>query len=157
MLISEMSRRECCDFLARLGFGRLACAHENHPYIVPIYFAYEFDRLYGFTTMGQKIEWMRSNPFVCVEADEIRGGVEWTSVVVRGRYEEICDTPEQAKMRQQMKGLLEKRPIWWQTGFAAAQTEGQFKWDIPVFYSIHIEEITGRRASPDDPAPGYIG
>src|ERR1700693_1850981 len=149
MLISEMSRQECCDLLARLGFGHLACAHENQPYIVPIYFAYEPDCLYGFATMGQKVEWMRLNPLVCLEADEVRSHVEWASAVVRGRYEEMPDTPEHAKMRQQARALLEKRSMWWQTGFAAAQTRGQFKRDIPVFYCIHIEEITGRRASPD--------
>ena len=64
MLVREMSQQECKELLARLGFGRLACAQENRPYIVPIYFASEPDRLYGFATMGQKIEWMRSNPIV---------------------------------------------------------------------------------------------
>jgi len=66
MVISEMSAEECRDLLARVGFGRLASAHLNQPYIVPIYFAYDRDRLYGFTTLGRKIEWMRSNPLVCV-------------------------------------------------------------------------------------------
>jgi hypothetical protein len=61
MRISEMEDRECRDTLARLGFGRLGCARDNQPYIVPIYFAYEPDRLYGFATLGQKIEWLRTN------------------------------------------------------------------------------------------------
>jgi hypothetical protein len=39
--------------------------------------------------------------------------------------------------------------MWWQTGFAAAQTRGKFDRDIPVFYCIHIEEISGHRALPD--------
>ena len=72
MLISEMSGEECRDLLSRLGFGRLACAHQNRPYIVPIYFAYEPDHLYGFATMGQKVEWMRSNPLVCVDRKSTR-------------------------------------------------------------------------------------
>jgi nitroimidazol reductase NimA-like FMN-containing flavoprotein (pyridoxamine 5'-phosphate oxidase superfamily) len=41
MLVREMSQQECKELLARLGFGRLACAQENRPYIVPIYFASE--------------------------------------------------------------------------------------------------------------------
>ena len=56
MLISEMSGEDCRNMLSRLGFGRLACAHQNRPYIVPIYFAYEPDHLYGFTTLGQKVD-----------------------------------------------------------------------------------------------------
>jgi hypothetical protein len=71
MLVTEMSRKECEDLLVRLNFGRLACAFDNRPCVVPIYFALEPSRLYGFATMGQKIEWMRLNPLVCVEADEV--------------------------------------------------------------------------------------
>jgi nitroimidazol reductase NimA-like FMN-containing flavoprotein (pyridoxamine 5'-phosphate oxidase superfamily) len=124
MLISEMTRQECCDLLARLGFGRLACAYENQPYIVPTYFAYEPEHLYGFA--------------------------EWASVVVRGRYEELPEKPGyDSKMRQQAEVLLRKRFMWWQTGVAAAQTREQSNRGIPVFYCIHIEKVTGHRASRD--------
>ena len=150
MLVREMSREECEDLLGRLDFGRLACARDNQPYVVPIYFASEPGCLYGFATMGQKIEWMRLNPLVCVEADEVRGVSEWASVVVRGRYEEFPDTPEYAEPRRAAQSRLEKvRSLWWQTGFAAAQTRGRFDRDITVFYCIHIEELSGRRGSPD--------
>jgi nitroimidazol reductase NimA-like FMN-containing flavoprotein (pyridoxamine 5'-phosphate oxidase superfamily) len=150
MLIREMMRQECEDVLARLSFGRLACSRDHQPYIVPIYFAGTPDCLYGFATMGQKIEWMRSNPLVCVEADEVRSQMDWASVVVRGRYEEFPDTPEYSKQRRQSQALLEKtRSLWWQTGFAAAQTRERFDRDITIFYCIHIDELTGRRASAD--------
>jgi uncharacterized protein len=150
MLVREMNRQECDDVLKRLSFGRLACARDNQPYIVPIYFASEPGRLYGFATMGQKIEWMRLNSLVCVEADEVQSHTDWTSVVVRGRYEEFPDTPEYSSRRQQAQSRLEKiRSLWWQVGFAAAQTRGRFDRDITVFYCIHIEDISGRRASPD--------
>lgn len=150
MLIREMMRQECEDVLARLSFGRLACSHDNQPYIVPIYFACAPSCLYGFATMGQKIEWMRLNPLVCVEADEVRSHMDWASVLVKGRYEEFSDTPEYSKQRQQAQALLEKtRSLWWQTGFAAAQTRERFDRDITIFYCIHIDELTGRRASAD--------
>src|ERR1022692_3975080 len=71
MFIEEMTEAECLTTLARTRLGRLACAHKNKPYVVPIYFVYEKFYLYGFTTPGQKVEWMRSNPLVCVELDEI--------------------------------------------------------------------------------------
>ena len=149
MLVGELHSGECYELLARFGFGRLACARDNQPYIVPIYFAYEAERLYGFGTLGQKIEWMRSNPLVAVEADEVKSHLEWTSVVVRGRYEEFPDTPEYADRRQQAQSVLEKRSLWWQTGFASAQTRGRFNRDLPVFYCIHIDEVSGHRAMPD--------
>src|ERR1700691_5883403 len=82
MLVSELRSAECYELLARLGFGRLACARDNQPYIVPIYFAYEPQRLYVFGTLGQKIEWMRANPLVAVEADEVKSHVEWAALLL---------------------------------------------------------------------------
>ena len=144
-----MPDRDCRDTLDRLGFGRLGCARDNQPYIVPIYFAYEPDHLYGFATFGQKIDWMRSNPLVCVQSDEVLGNDNWTSVVVLGRYEELPDTPEYAKERSKALSLLEKRSIWWQTGYVVSNVRGESKPPSPVFYCIHIEEISGLRASPE--------
>jgi uncharacterized protein len=149
MIESKMSVQESQELISRLGFGRLACSRNNQPYIVPIYFASDSDHLYGFATMGQKIEWMRSNPLVCVEIDEIKSHVDWASVVLRGRYEELPDTPEFETHRQQAHALLEKRSLWWQTACAAAQTRAKTTQDIPVLYCIHIEEMSGRRVSAD--------
>jgi nitroimidazol reductase NimA-like FMN-containing flavoprotein (pyridoxamine 5'-phosphate oxidase superfamily) len=91
MLIEDLNKQECGEVLKRLGFGRLSCASKNQPYVVPIYFAYEPNHIFGFSTVGQKIEWMRKNPRVCVEADEVIGQDNWTSVLVFGRYEELPD------------------------------------------------------------------
>ena len=148
MRITRIQDRECQDTLRRLGFGRLGCARENRPYIVPIYFAYEPDHLYGFATFGQKIDWMRSNPLVCVQCDEILGNDNWTSVVVLGRYEELPDTPKYTQERKKAQSLLEKRSIWWQTGYVTSNLRGP-EAPAPVFYCIHAEEISGLRASPE--------
>jgi len=156
MLINEMSGEECRGLLARLGFGRLACAHRNQPYIVPIYFAYEPDRLYSFATLGRKVEWMRSNPLVCVEVDEVLSHYRWSSVVVLGRYEELPDTPEYTGVRLQAQLQLEKRAMWWQTAYAASQVRSEPHPPNAVFYCIHIEEITGRRATAD-PVESTVG
>jgi nitroimidazol reductase NimA-like FMN-containing flavoprotein (pyridoxamine 5'-phosphate oxidase superfamily) len=94
MIIDQMKPQECDVLLARVGFGRLACALDNQPYIVPVYFAHQPRYLYGFATFGRKIEWMRSNCLVCVQADEILGPDSWTSVITLGRYEELPDTAE---------------------------------------------------------------
>jgi uncharacterized protein len=95
MMIRELSREECLRVLARARLARLACSHENQPYVIPVYLAYDeaSECLYGFTTPGQKIEWMRANPLVCVEVDEIAAYDQWVSVIVIGRYEELPATP----------------------------------------------------------------
>ena len=149
MLIRDMNAQECRDLLTRLGVGRLACSHDDQPYIVPVYFAYESDRLYGFATFGRKIDWMRSNPLVCVEVEEVRSHFEWQSVIVLGRYEEYPDTSQFKDLRAQAQALLEKRYLWWQAAYAANQARSPTTHAAPVFYCVHIAEITGHRASPD--------
>ena len=149
MLITKLRSRECRELLARLGFGRLACASNNRPYIVPVYFVYERERLYCFSTLGQKIIWMRENPLVCVETDEIRAHDDWTSVVVLGRYVEIPNTPDNRKGWENARALTQKRSLWWQSGYTASQIRRQPKPAVPVFYCILVEQLTGLRASPD--------
>ena len=149
MLISQMSNEECRNLLARLGFGRLAVSHEGQPYIVPIDFAYDCDRLYGFTTVGRKVQWMRSNPRVSVEVDEVVSHFLWSSVVVLGRYEELLDTPEYEHARLQAEAKLDERALWWQTAYAANQPRSEHQHGKGLFYCIHIGEISGRRATAD--------
>ena len=74
--------------------ARLACARNNQPYIVPIHVDLEGEFLYGYATLGQKIEWMRQNPLVCLEIDELMTDGQWASVLVFGRYEELPHVPE---------------------------------------------------------------
>jgi nitroimidazol reductase NimA-like FMN-containing flavoprotein (pyridoxamine 5'-phosphate oxidase superfamily) len=154
MLIAKMTENECREFLARSSFGRLACTRENQPYIVPIYFVYEPNHLYGFSTFGQKIEWMRSNPRVCLEIGEVPNHFRWTSLIVSGRYEELPDEPEHRTERDQARMLLEKRFLWWQTAYAAMQLRSKHERNPPLFYCIHIEGMTGRKATPDSVEAG---
>jgi len=81
MFVHEMSKAECNNALWRATYGRLACAHDNQPYVLPLNFVFdENSHLYGFTTLGQKVEWMRSNPLVCFEIDEVKNHNDWSSV-----------------------------------------------------------------------------
>jgi uncharacterized protein len=137
------------DRLARLGFGRLAASHRGQPYIVPIYFAYQADRLYGFTTLGQKVESMRSNPLVCVEVDEVVSHFLWSTVVVLVRYEELPDTPEYKVARLQAEAQVEKRALWWKTAYAANQSRTGPRPATTLFYCVHVDEISGRKATAD--------
>ncbi|WP_397568798.1 pyridoxamine 5'-phosphate oxidase family protein [Schlesneria sp. T3-172] len=147
MLIRELSQEECFRVLRRNRLVRLACAHENQPYLVPVYLGLHESThsLYGFTTLGQKIEWMRGNPRVCVEADEINGVYDWTSVIITGRFEELGEIPEpndasqrrpersvsgagvqireqdshpvnMSDERQRAWQILQAHPEWWEPG-----------------------------------------
>jgi len=145
MLIQELTRQESLEVLARTHLGRLACARGMQPYVVPIHFAYQNNWLYSLSVLGQKIEWMRANPLVCVEADQMRREL-WATVVVFGRYEELGDTPELRDERAFAFNLLQHRAMWWEHGGAKKAPAGTPA-TVPVFYRIRIEQITGRCAA----------
>ena len=150
MLIHEMTNKECLDALARFRWGRLGCARDNQPYVVPIYVAYHERHLYTFSTAGQKIGWMRANPRVCVEADEIISPFQWLSVVVFGHYEELPDTPEYKLKRNLAYEILQQRAMWWEpAAYVASPHRSAADSLTPIFYRIHIDQVTGHHAMPD--------
>jgi uncharacterized protein len=131
-----------------MHLGRLACAQGSQPYIVPIYFSYNNNYLYTFSTVGQKIDWMRANPLVCVEADEVVNSEKWTSVIANGLFQELPDLPELRTERSLAYDLLRHKAMWWEPGYVKTIIHGKERPLVPVFYRLHITEITGHRATP---------
>lgn len=148
MRIQELSTDQCMDVLRRTPLGRLGCARANQPYIVPIHFSLDADRncVYAFSTIGQKIDWMRENPKVCLEVEEVADKDHWTTVIALGTYHEIHQRPEEADSRKRAERLFQDRREWWLP--AAAQTTSGEHHDM-VVYRIQIERLSGRRASRD--------
>ena len=148
MLIQEMTREECREFLARTSLGRLACEMDDQPYNVPVYLIYDGTYLFGFATMGHKIDCMRSNPRVCVEFDDIKAPNQWVSVVIYGNYEELPDKSEYKTARNHAYELLRKRAMWWEPASVGVENQINSLSLSPVFYRIFIDQMTGRRALP---------
>jgi len=150
MLIQMMTRVEAINLLKRTKLGRMACAHEGQPYITPITFAYDADFLYSFSIVGQKIAWMRKNPLVCLEADDILSNEDWASVIVFGAYEELPHTKEYESLREWAYLLLQKEPFWWEPAYVkTTSSEGKERPLEGLYFRIRINDITGRRALPD--------
>lgn len=147
MQIEELSTEMSISLLTRLRFGHLACTKSLQPYVVPIFYAYLNGYIYSFSTPGQKLSWMRDNPFVCLQAEEIKTPREWSSVIVLGRYEELSDSPNVRPIREMAYDLLRERENWWEPGLAKGIIEGHERPLLPLFYRILVEQITGRRAS----------
>ena len=142
MMIDAMTEKECITLATRTSLARLACALDNQPYIIPIQFAYEAGHIYALATYGQKIEWMRENPKVCVAIDEIANDSQWSSVLVNGEYQELIE-PRFTEEREHARQLLERRNRWWQVAFAERQAkEGDHLVD-PIFFRIKVESMSG--------------
>lgn len=177
MKIREMGRDECLRALANAKVARLACARENQPYVIPVYLAfYQSDcgdpYLYGFATVGQKVDWMRANPSVCVEVDEIEDMDHWMSVVALGHFEELPNDPDQnvgraagaealrlhekapspvasTNEREFAYQLLQTREMWWEPATSARTLGGANPSNqvTPIFYKIRINEVSGFQTS----------
>jgi uncharacterized protein len=147
MAINEMTQSECEAFLGGAPLGRIACSLDNQAYVVPVYFAYEPGFLYALSTFGQKIEWMRTNPKVCVQVDEITDQSQWTSVIVNGRYQELPE-PQYAAEREHTRKLLQKRHHWWENALGERQSKAGDTLIDPLFFRIQIDSMTGLRAAP---------
>jgi nitroimidazol reductase NimA-like FMN-containing flavoprotein (pyridoxamine 5'-phosphate oxidase superfamily) len=148
MLIYELTRAECAQILSRSHIGRLACARFDQPYIVPISFSFDAERdcVYGFSTVGQKIVWMRENPKVCLEVDDIADKDNWTTVVILGRYSEIHQAPEEAEARRRAQSFFQERKEWW---LPAAARVTSVEHENMVLYRITLDRVTGRRTKRD--------
>lgn len=147
MRIVEIPHAECQELLRRVSIGRLACSLDNQPYVVPVCFAYEPERLYTFSTLGQKIKWMRQNPKVCLQTDEVENRSTWTSVVVNGTYLELRE-PQYTAEKELARERLAKYSEWWSTPLAERR-EGTRDLSIaPVFFRIDIASMSGLRAIP---------
>ncbi|MBZ9653993.1 pyridoxamine 5'-phosphate oxidase family protein [Phyllobacterium lublinensis] len=145
MIITEMTRQEIRELLERATIGRLACAKDDQPYVVPLSFAYNGVYLYSFTTSGQKVDYMRANPRVCVEFDEISATNQWQSVVVIGRFEELTKGPDDIDARSTAHALLSKKAEWWQPGYVKTIVKEHERSLEPVYFRIAITETSGHK------------
>lgn len=146
MRIRHLSEAESLELLQRSRLGRLACSRHEQPYIVPVHLYFDLSSkcLYGFSMVGQKIDWMRENPKVCIEVDEVTDKDHWTTVLVFGAYEELGDSDQDTAARNRARALLDPVPDWWFP--AAGRTESREPYAM-VLYRIRIDRVTGRQAA----------
>lgn len=146
MLIKDITRADCLELLEHAKVGRLACVHDGQPYIVPMSFECDGDSLYSVSRLGRKIEWMRVNPSVCIQVDEIRNRSEWISVIIHGRYEELSGLSVERTYAYQ---LLQRNAEWWEPGCAKTTIDNKELHTDWLFFRIRIDQITGRQGMPD--------
>jgi uncharacterized protein len=147
MVIHELTPAESMELLGRAAHGRLGCARHDQPYVVPFFFYLDptEECLYSVSALGQKIDWMRSNPKVCVEVDQVLDQFNWTTVVAFGRYEEVGDSRQEQDERRRAYELFQQRSAWWLPGLGKLASGEEH--NIPIVYRIRIDRVTGRRAT----------
>jgi nitroimidazol reductase NimA-like FMN-containing flavoprotein (pyridoxamine 5'-phosphate oxidase superfamily) len=149
MKITELSRQDSIELLKRATLARLACANAGQPYVTPIYYVLGATHVYSVATLGKKVAWMRANPLVCVQVDELKTAHDWATVIVSGKYEELSDAPEFASQREHAYELLKGRPAWWEPAVSETLLSAGKRPMVPVYFRISLGEISGHRGTPD--------
>jgi nitroimidazol reductase NimA-like FMN-containing flavoprotein (pyridoxamine 5'-phosphate oxidase superfamily) len=148
MRIIAMSQQECKELLKRVSIGRLGCSLDDQPYVVPVGFSYEPDYIYLFSTLGKKIKWMRQNPKVCLQADEIGNRSNWLSVIVTGTYLELREPQYTAQLEHALEQLGQYSE-WWRNPLAQRREQTSDLSIETVFFRIDIGSMSGLRTMPE--------
>jgi hypothetical protein len=92
--VKEMSQGEMVALLLRVGYGHLGCSRDDHPYVVPMHYAFDSQDIYFFTTEGTKTEYIAANHEVCLQVEEVADVQHWRSVMVIGSAERLTKPEE---------------------------------------------------------------
>ena len=148
MLVQVMTADECIAVVSNGRMGNLACARDNRPYVVPIYYAFSENHLYSLSMPGQKIDWMRSNPHVCVQVDSFSDQAHWQSVVMHGTLPRVARYSRTTSMTGEHAWfLLQQHANWWEPGGLKPTPQPMTDFPTHLFYRIAIESMTGRRSA----------
>jgi nitroimidazol reductase NimA-like FMN-containing flavoprotein (pyridoxamine 5'-phosphate oxidase superfamily) len=107
-VIGSLDREAMEALLTEARIARLAIhplSPNDHPLLVPIPCFYAGGSFVVLSGPGQKIEAMRRNPQVTVEADRFRATNDWESVVVQGTYQELTLANERERALESIEAL----------------------------------------------------
>jgi nitroimidazol reductase NimA-like FMN-containing flavoprotein (pyridoxamine 5'-phosphate oxidase superfamily) len=136
-MLNHLQESQARQLLRSSHLARLGCIVDGEPYIVPINYRYEEDFIYSHSLPGKKIEGLRQNSRACIQVDNIKSDLSWTSVLAFGYYEEIREPNQRQTI---LKSILNDFPML--TPVESAIVDDGHVAEVIVF-RIRIERITG--------------
>jgi uncharacterized protein len=138
--VEEMDEKDCQSLLQRVSYGHLGLVKNNHPYVVPIHFAFEKPHIYIFTTEGKKTDIIENNPEICLQLEQLTDEKHWQSVIVIGNAVKVIDAEETKRVMQLIlatnPNLTPALSIRWMDQW--------IRENIEIVYQITPNSITGR-------------
>ena len=144
-MVGELSAEEIKEVLMNNPVGHLGCTDGERVYVVPIHFHYETDAVLCYALEGQKIDWMRKHPSVCLQVDQIRNTFDWKCVIINGLYEEVTDPGELSDLRPLYTEYLLRKKV--SVTVMPGEQEPSRKIDTTrpqVFFRIRFQQVSGR-------------
>ena len=142
--VKDMTFAEIEALLHRANYAHLGCAHDNHPYVLPIHFTYADRTIYIYTTEGKKSSIIDANPEICLQIEEVIDNENWSSIIVVGDAEKVADAGDREKayaaVTTKNPSLTPALSFHWVDSWVREQK------DTEVIYRINRKTTTGRRA-----------
>lgn len=145
-MLGKLSPLEIEQLLLEETVCRIGCIFRGRPYIFPVSFVYDGERIICHSAEGTKLRAMRAQPNVCFEVDRVTALNDWRSVVASARFEELQGPEAAAAMSlfvDRLRPLLAKE-IHAVTPHGRAQSQVE-----ATVYCLHIRDRQGRFESPD--------
>lgn len=149
-MIRNLDDAEARQFLSTCHFGSLGCYADGEQYVVPISFVLDGNRIIGQTKSGRKIDMMRTNPRVCLEAHQVHGIDDWTSVIVWASFEELNGAEANSamgKLIDHFAGLVESLDSSRSPREVTPRSIDGLP-QVDILYCLHIDRISGRAEHP---------
>ena len=137
--IRELTFAECESILRRGSVGHLAMRDAEGAYIVPLVYVFADGCLYGHAAPGRKLTLMRRWGHVAFSVEEVEDLTRWRSVLVRGKFEELCNDEDRDRAR-----MLLLRAFGGNMAMVTAGHGNRTTLADAVLFRIVPEEITGR-------------
>lgn len=137
--MEELSREESLQLLREAAVAHLGVISEGMPYVTPMSFVVEGERLLFRTMPGRKLRAIEETPKVCIEVcrfDQQTGS--WRSVIVTGT---AMTSDDQATRELTVQMLLSKYAE--AMGSPLGHGELQPLAGLPHVVEVKIEQITG--------------
>lgn len=137
--MESLSREQALEVLENAPVAHLGLIDGERPYVTPMSFVVEGDRIFFRTMAGKKLDALRANPFVCIEAskyDEETG--EWESVIVWGVARETDEDSIKQDVISHLFRKYEKAVGSPLSGSGMRPLE-----DLPHVVVVEMEEVSG--------------
>ncbi len=137
--MEELSRDRAVELLTSEAVAHVATAAGGEPYVTPISFVVLGDELLFRTTSGRRLDALKANPRVCIEASRTDEDGSWESVLVWGDARIVDDPYREADV---VAALLAK---YHQASEGLFSTGGGRPFDPkPVVVAVPLSEVSGR-------------
>jgi nitroimidazol reductase NimA-like FMN-containing flavoprotein (pyridoxamine 5'-phosphate oxidase superfamily) len=137
--MESVTREEALAILADQPVAHLGILIDGAPYVTPMSYVFDGERILFRTMPGKKLDGIRANPAVCVETADFNPDTgAWVSVIVRGTAR-LVDDPD--TRRDVVARLYEKYEKV--MGSPLSGGSGLMPLSNPYVVEVPIDEITG--------------